>query len=98
MPNATAPTLCIVPRCPRAAVARGRCPDHQRTTTERGYGTPHQLIRQVLAKTLPRRCDYGCGAVLARGSTWHAAHRVDGDPSKGYIVACVSCNERARRR
>lgn len=40
-----APTACLMPGCPGIAVDRGRCGKHRRTTTERGYGTEHQLER-----------------------------------------------------
>lgn len=40
-----APTACKEPRCPHPAVERGRCAMHRRSTSERGYGTPHQRER-----------------------------------------------------
>lgn len=34
--------------------------------------------------------------MLHPGGEWHLAHVVDGDPSRGYIAACVPCNEAVR--
>lgn len=86
---------CIHPGCPHL-VTKGRCPTHRKTTTQRGYGADHQRARDALALTLPRYCGYGCGTWLTAGSTWHAAHVIDGDPSAGYLVSCVPCNLAAR--
>ncbi|HEX5012703.1 MAG TPA: hypothetical protein VFV72_00995, partial [Candidatus Limnocylindrales bacterium] len=57
MPNAAA-TACSEPGCPDAAVDRGRCARHRRTTTERGYGREHQLDR---AAALPGAKCEACG-------------------------------------
>jgi len=89
---------CAVPGCPGYAVHRGRCQRHRRTTTQRGYGVPHQQARQGLATLLPCWCAYGCGTWLTSSSRWVAAHVIDGDPAAGYVVACSACNERAKRR
>ena len=83
--------------CPTGElVAKGRCRACSTTTTQRGYGAEHQKARAMLASTLPRYCGYGCGTWITAGSTWHAAHVVDGDPSAGYLVSCVKCNLAAR--
>ena len=72
--------------------------DAQRgTRQQRGYGAVHVQARAMLRGTLPGPCGYGCGAWLEPDGTWVAAHVVDGDPSRGYIASCVSCNQRARR-
>ena len=33
---------------------------------------------------------------MTADSDWVAAHRVDGKPEHGYLVACQSCNLKAR--
>lgn len=67
------------------------------TTTERGYGWPHQRARRRLARTLPTPCGY-CGVLIRPGEPWVAAHRIDGDPKAGWIVAHPQCNEGAKKR
>lgn len=59
-------------------------------------GRAQQEGRRRLASTLPVPCAYGCGRVLAAGDDWVAAHVIDGDRSQGLVVACRSCNERAK--
>jgi hypothetical protein len=88
---------CRVPRCSGYAVPRGRggCERHQETTTQRGYGLPHQRVRRELAATLPAPCGY-CGKMLRLADDWVAAHRVDGNASAGYVPAHSACNERAK--
>ena len=49
----------------------------------------------ALAASLPAACGY-CQVVIQPGEQWHAAHRVDGAPQYGYVVAHVGCNERAK--
>lgn len=85
---------CLEQGCPRL-VARGRCPGHTRTTTQRGYGSMHQAARAGLGSTLPNPCGY-CGVTVQAGERWDAAHVVDGDPSAGYVVAHPRCNQRAK--
>lgn len=77
-----------------------RCPRHQRTNNshQRGYGAAHQRARAQLALTLPAPCGYGCGTQLNPNGPWVAAHRIDGDPTAGWIASCRSCNERAKAR
>jgi hypothetical protein len=94
MPNAV-PVACAMPRCPRAAVYRGRCDVHRQTTSERGYGAPHQDARARLERSIPSPCGY-CGVTVQRGEAWVAAHVIDGDPSAGWVVAHGTCNERAK--
>jgi hypothetical protein len=96
---ANVPIACSSPRCPGFATprGRGRCVKHQQTTGERGYGIPHQQARQRLAATLPTPCGY-CGHLLKQGDTWVAAHRIDGDPTAGWMAACPTCNEQAKHR
>jgi 5-methylcytosine-specific restriction endonuclease McrA len=64
MPFAS-PTACTQQPCPHPAVARGRCAIHQRTTSQRGYGTDHQVERRA---ALPgARCERcGCTRNLQR--------------------------------
>jgi hypothetical protein len=97
MPNAV-PVACSYPRCPGYAVpgGRGKCVTHRQTTGQRGYGAPHQDARERLAMTLPASCGY-CGKVLRQGDAWVAAHRVDGHPEHGWMVACARCNEVNKR-
>jgi hypothetical protein len=89
--------VCAEPGCPAFAVDRGRCPAHRQTTVERGYGKEHLGARHVLAGTLPRFCAYGCGTWLSAADPWVAAHVEDGDPTAGWVVGCVPCNQRAKR-
>lgn len=95
---------CIEPGCDEFTTST-RCASHARerwrargSTTARGYGSDHQRARDELRRTLPAFCGYGCGAWLEPSDRWVAAHVVDGDPTAGYLVACPSCNERAKRR
>lgn len=74
---------------------RGYCDQHRRTTTQRGYGVPHQRERVRLWSTLPAPCGY-CGVTIVDGETWVAAHRIDGVPSAGWMVSHGVCNERAK--
>lgn len=80
-------------RCPAHARARDRA---RGSSGARGYGPDHQAARRALEQTLPAPCGYGCGQVLEPGSSWVAAHLVDGDPSAGWIASCRSCNELAK--
>lgn len=78
-----------------------RCPACERrrpSRQARGYDAAHTRARAVLLGTLPTTCAYGCGTVLRTPGDTVAAHVVDGDPSAGWVVACRSCNERAKRR
>lgn len=74
-----------------------RCPAHARpsSSTARGYGNHHRQARRRLADQLPAPCGYGCGTLLTV-ATFVAAHRVDGDPTAGWIASCRSCNERMK--
>jgi hypothetical protein len=64
MPSAPA-TACLEPGCSGAAVERGRCRRHRRTTSGRGYGTEHERERRA---ALPgARCERcGCTRNLQR--------------------------------
>ena len=98
MPSSV-PVACSEPRCPYNAVYRGKCEGHRHlmTTNARGYGVPHQQARELLSRTLPTPCGY-CGVVVQRGELWAAAHRIDGDPTAGWMVAHPICNERHKVR
>jgi len=94
---------CLEPGCPETT-ERTRCPRHEAqrqrgrarpTTTQRGYGSHHQSAREQLARTLPAPCWY-CGTTIGTGERWDAAHRVDGRPQFGYVVAHPACNQRAK--
>ena len=89
---------CSTPGCALFAIpgGHGGCEQHEGTTTQRGYGMPHQRARARLAATLPTPCGY-CGRVLRQGDAWVAAHRVDGEPEHGWMVACPRCNEVNKR-
>ena len=91
---------------PPTRVASGsRCAACERrrpSPNARGYDALHQRARAVLLQqvvdaggSLP--CGYGCGTRVTI-TTVVAAHVVDDDPSAGWIAACRSCNERAKRR
>lgn len=90
-------TVCSEYGCPEFAEHRGKCAAHRETTSQRGYGVPHQEARARLGALLPLPCAYGCGTILHAGSAWVAAHVIDGDDSKGWVAACVTCNERAKQ-
>jgi hypothetical protein len=64
---------------------------------ERGYDVDHDRARRALALTLPAACGY-CGKPVLPFTRWVAAHRVDGDPSAGWMVSHPDCNERAKAR
>ena len=87
---------------PPTQVQSGRrcaaCERRRPNRTQRGYGAQHDRARRILAATLPAPCAYRCGTVLRSAAEMVAAHVVDGDPSAGWIAACRSCNERAKRR
>jgi hypothetical protein len=95
------PTALGIPFC--AELTSGtRCPAHERqyqqrrpSTGERGYGAAHQSVKAQLAASLPAQCGY-CGVYIDPGEPWHAAHVVDGQPERGYVVAHPRCNLRAR--
>ena len=78
----------------RCVVCERRRPSRQ----ARGYDAVHERARAVLATTLPTACAYGCGTVLRSAAEMVAAHVVDGDPTAGWVAACRSCNEHAKRR
>ena len=82
----------------RCAACERRRPSRQ----ARGYDALHQAARRALLQevvdaggTLP--CGYGCGTRVTT-DTMVAAHVVDGQPAHGWMAACRSCNERAKRR
>lgn len=96
---------CLEPGCPETT-ERTRCPRHEAqrqrgrarpTTSRRGYGSAHQSGRAALAATLPAPCGY-CGATIRPGERWDAAHRVDGRPELGLVVAHPRCNQREGKR
>jgi len=89
--------LCIEPRCPRPAVARGYCRAHARTTSARGYGTEHQQRRARLVRG---------GACAECGTTrgpLHLDHRVPRslggtDRPENLRLLCGPCHARVGRR
>jgi hypothetical protein len=96
---------CEAGHAPTRVLSGARCPacarkrEASRPSREaRGYGREHAAARAVLLTMLPTPCGYGCGRVLATPEDLVAAHRVDGDPSAGWMAACRSCNERAKQR
>lgn len=94
-PNNPCTNLTRTTRCPTCTQAwdRNRRPNAWR----RGYNTTHKQARRALEATLPTLCGYGCGTLLTKDTRWMAAHRVDGDPTQGWLASCPSCNERAKR-
>ena len=75
-----------------------RCPRYECSSRiVRGYGPAHQAARRLLAASLPQACFY-CSEVIYPRERWVAAHRVDGRPKFGYVVAHPTCNERAKIR
>ena len=80
--------------------SNGRCgkPQCRRPSAHaRGYDADHEHQRTELELTLPAYCWYGCGRILTAADRWVAAHVIDGDPDSPRVVACRSCNERAKR-
>lgn len=95
MPTA-APTACSRPGCPNAAVDRGRCVVHRQTTSERGYGPPHQRIRAIaIARYRPEDPCPRCGRPLGPDpSDLDMGH---GPRQRGYSgLEHASCNRGAR--
>lgn len=91
---------------PPARIPSGtRCPTCERRRPSRharGYDVLHQRARAALLQQVADAggslgCGYGCGTRVTN-QTMVAAHVVDGDPSAGWLAACRSCNERAKRR
>jgi len=74
------------------------CERRRPSRQARGYDAAHQQARALLLTTLPTPCGYGCGIILRSPSDMVAAHVVDGQPDYGWIAACRSRNERAKRR
>lgn len=64
-------------------------------TVDNPYDSAHRKARRHLARRLPAPCGY-CSEIIQPGDLWHAAHRVDGDPTEGWMVAHPACNERAK--
>jgi hypothetical protein len=86
-------------RCPSCARGATRAREQGRPTRQaRGYDRFHDRARRALRATLPAPCGYGCGTWLEPDGSWVAAHRVDGDPTAGWLASCRSCNEQAKRR
>ena len=81
----------------RSGARCAACERRRPSPNARGYDAVHQAARRALLATLPAPCGYGCGTRVTI-QTMVAAHVVDGDPSAGWVAACRSCNERAKRR
>lgn len=79
-------------RCPACGTSPGRDPQRRAAN----YGHHHRTERARLARTLPAPCWYACGTILEPASDWVAAHVIDGDPTSPRVVACRTCNERAK--
>lgn len=91
---------CLTEGCPRLTTGT-RCPACQRqrdNRQRRGYDATHDAARRALIAQLPLPCAYGCGRTLTTPADMVAAHVIDGDPHAGWMPACRSCNERAKRR
>lgn len=93
---------CLEPGCP-ALIRPGatRCPAHERerdrargTTTQRGYGAPHQALRQAWRTRIdsgePVAC-WRCGERIDPGSTFDLGHD-DSDRSVTRGPEHVACN------
>lgn len=91
-----APTACSQPACPNPAVDRGRCRTHRRSTSGRGYGTPHQRERRIrIANYDPEDPCPRCGRPLG-----HDVRQIDlghGPEQRGYNgLEHARCNRSAR--
>jgi hypothetical protein len=91
---------------PPARVLSGRpcreCERRRPSRQARGYDALHQTARRALLQQVVEAggsllCGYGCGTRVTT-DTMVAAHVQDGAPDLGWIPACRSCNERAKRR
>jgi hypothetical protein len=78
------------------------CERRRPSRQARGYDALHQTARRALLQQVVEAggslsCGYGCGTRVTT-DTMVAAHVQDGAPDLGWIAACRSCNERAKRR
>lgn len=69
---------------------------------DRGYGAAHQRERRrwacILESAGSLPCPY-CGEPVQHGTRWDLAHRIDGDPTAGYLgPSHHRCNSLRQRR
>jgi hypothetical protein len=75
---------CIVAGCPHLVCTGSRCPQHERNTTQRGYGTSHQQLRAAWAPRVAagRAHCARCGQPIKPTDVWDLDHR---DDRGGYL-------------
>jgi len=85
-------TACLVAGCPGFAVHKGRCPRHQQTTSQRGYGPAWQATSNRLRKGAA--CEL-CGS-RERLAVDHVVPRsLGGSDARGNLrVLCAHCHAR----
>lgn len=86
------PSACLEQPCPNAAVDRGRCEVHRRTTTGRGYGAVHQA--EAAAARPGARC-----AVCGSTKNLQRNHRIPtslggSQDSSNKEWLCANCHAR----
>lgn len=85
-----------------------RCPKHAReadrkrgTTTQRGYGAPHQALRGRWQGRIDSgehiTCARGCGTPIRPGDAWDLGHD-DRDRMRYRGPECVGCNRATNGR
>lgn len=98
--------VCAEPGCHALTAGRApRCAPHAHALEQRrgsrqarGYGAAHVSARSALASRLPAVCGApGHAELILPGTDWVAAHRVDGDPSQGWVATCRAGNEAMKR-
>lgn len=69
------------PRCTRRRKKGERCPTcaarrNKASTTERGYGSPHQVLRAAVAVDVAegRAVCWRCGKLIAKNAEWDLGH------------------------
>jgi hypothetical protein len=71
---------------------------HVLTTSQRGYGWQHQVMRRRIARLVDSGRAYcsRCGRPIAVGAAWHLDH-FDSDRTRYKGPSHARCNERAAR-
>lgn len=98
--------VCSVPNCPKLIPrTESKCPEHAKeadhargTTTQRGYGAPHQALRRAWQARIaqhPITCTR-CGKRITANDEWHLDHEDDRTSYRGPSHA--KCNTSAGGR
>ena len=87
----TAATPCTM--CGKPSIGRGRCENHTRGTTQRGYGFTHRYLRKRLERAIATgrvRCAR-CGNPIRPDEPWDLGHN-DNDRSRYNGPEHQTCN------